>query len=196
MEVHNSIIPPYNLVDVKTIDDLLLPRNVGIVAANMTNDSGKRQITELFVTSLLIKEGTSFQEKNTDRSYQMLLPLMKAMDVHIAVEAPFTPIEKLTIEAIKLAESEGEGSASYAAKLIVIGDYLRANPDKINERSQFNITALHCAAEAGLQSLTHLLLEFNPDLNAKNDLGQTPEERARKFHHEAIADMLQPKKET
>jgi len=57
---------------------------------------------------------------------------------------------------------------------IDIKNFLKANPDKINDQNKFGNTALHIVTQRGQSGLVLELLKNNADPNIKNNNGEIP----------------------
>jgi uncharacterized protein YegJ (DUF2314 family) len=66
----------------------------------------------------------------------------------------------------------------YVANAGGFAEFLKADPQRVNERNEVGCTSLHSQALAGATSWVEVLLAAGADPNAKNDDGRTPVELA------------------
>ncbi len=133
----------------------------------------------------------NFNEEDNGKFFNLLerLEIIK-----ISYDCPIpTKLENLVIVAQKIAKKHGECHRIYLNHLDIIRNYLKENPEQIDQQWMFNVTPLHESACSGLEKLTKLFLEFNPNTTLKNNFNETAAERAFTMGYETLSEMIYSK---
>ena len=80
--------------------------------------------------------------------------------------------------------------AAEAGELEVVEKLLGSGVD-VNEKANDQSTALHLAAQEGHVEVARRLIEAGADISARDDIDQTPGDRARFWKKEAILELLE-----
>ena len=85
---------------------------------------------------------------------------------------------------LSLIEAAEEGELEVVEKLLSSGV-------DVNEKANDQSTALHLAAQEGHVEVARRLIEAGADISARDDIDQTPGDRARFWKKEAILELLE-----
>lgn len=105
--------------------------------------------------------------------------------VDVLIEAGANP----KLEAHNYMHVQPIHSAAAGKNVHIVEKLLEAGAD-VNAVQQHDFTALHAAAQEGLDDMVRMLIRHGADRNALDDKGRTPADLAETNGHHGIADLL------
>ena len=144
------------------------------------------------VAKLLVEHGVDVNAKET--------AVGQATPLHVASTYNHLAVAKLLLASganVNSTDKWGGTPLQYAAfnghnDLVV---FFLANGAEINAKDRrYGITVLHVAVAGGKASTVELLIAKGADINARNNMGESPLATALRMNHKSIAEMLRKKR--
>lgn len=112
------------------------------------------------------------------------LILLSVLLINGCGDSSIQPSSNTSNETSYLHDAAEAGDLDTVKKLLSAGT-------PVNELNDDKSTALHLAAQEGHVDIAKLLIEKGADISAKDDIGQTPADRARFWKQEKIIALLE-----